>query len=82
MTIKTLTGTCTYAAGLRGIAPSKYLFAPPGYGIQPGRFVSGPFDTATTTLYLLDGDDGSWFREAVLSRGGSISEGIIELEPC
>lgn len=55
-------------------APEGYRLIPPGFGMAPGDIRQGPDDMSTTSVCLLEGDDGDWFKKVVLERKGTVTE--------
>jgi hypothetical protein len=65
-----LIGTSSFAAAVARVAPIGYSLVPPAFGPMSGRIMQGPDVVSSTTVYLLKGDDGAWFKQLVESYGG------------
>lgn len=74
--MKRLIGSNVFARHAAEMAPRElgYRYVPAGYGQIPGFVVSGPDMTSKTTVCLVDGDDGAWFRALVAGNGGVVEE--------
>ncbi len=72
--MRRMVGSCVFAQSVAQLAPMGYTFVKGGYGGAPGRVMPGPWTDTTTTVYLLDEDDGAWFRTLVEKAGGLILE--------
>lgn len=76
--MKTTEGVCRITSGpLRSTEvelPEGYILVDDGTLFAPGRVGTGPFAANETTVCLLPGDDGQWFKDAVERTGGSWKE--------
>jgi len=72
--MKVLQGTNVAARFVASRAPRGYIFVMPQYGRFPGYILPGPDLDTITTVHLVDGDDGQWFRKLVEERGGVVTE--------
>lgn len=76
--MKRLVGTNVMAQHVAQVAPEVggmyYRFARAGFGWAPGRVLAGPYTDWTTTVCLLPGDEGGWFRRLVERQGGEVRE--------
>ena len=62
--MRLLIGGPIYARHAAELAPDRrYRCFPAGSGYVEGRIFAGPYNDLTTTVCLLAGDDGAWFKE-------------------
>jgi len=78
--MRRMVGSCVFARAVVQMAPVGYSYSPGGYGYAPGKVIPGPYTDTNTTLCLLDGDDGAWFRTLVEKAGGLILEEVTGVE--
>ena len=68
--MRRLIGIGVYADNVVQMAPVGYLHVHEDIRFCPGRVLHGPWNDMTTTVCLLDGDDGEWFKDLVSQKDG------------
>lgn len=61
--LRKIIGGPAMARHVAQVAPPGYKFIEPGFGYRPGYICAGPDLDNVTTVCLLEGDTGTWFKE-------------------